>query len=554
MRPTLLGLILITGCTSSNPNLAADGGGGGGDAASGAPNVVDTVVLPMLAASGLSVTPEDEGILCRRLAIDLTGLVPTPDEVAAHCAGKSPADMAGYFLNKPSGANAIDGSPPYVWINRRWWADSFQYQSGVNPSTTYYPYVRELDQLVNDLYAGKIAYDVFAAKALASPAFARRFGVFEANHDLVQLASQAWRVFLGREALPSEAEDFGNLWRGWTTQYMNEAASEAAYPDCPVTYDQNQNRNGCRHYELGLLGSQCAGVSQVSCQSTVLGAAQVVPSAPAFVRWADLGAADRAQLEQVGTLIAKQPEFAEAAVDRALAKYLGWWKAGFYRPDFDVPAVRDALAQKLRADHYDLRKLELEIVTSVLYTQAAAKRPEQLASVPLWAFGPSKLLYAEAWLDSVGQALGKQVGGCDFRYTSPGASKISGYYAWKTSSGIAGSFYSSNAQNMGGCPVASTHGDASGLVPAVTRRVVLSQLCPGAFVPSASADLDALVQRAFDGLGRAPSAFEKTTLLSRMTVPADGGCDPANLSTCNLQPIADALCTSLFATASFNYY
>ena len=43
---------------------------------------------------------------------------------------------------------------------------------------------------VNDLYAGKIPYDAFATKALASPAFARRFGIFEANHDLVQLASQ----------------------------------------------------------------------------------------------------------------------------------------------------------------------------------------------------------------------------------------------------------------------------------------------------------------------------------------------------------------------------
>src|SRR5207244_11844613 len=124
----------------------------------------------------------------------------------------------------------------------RWWADAFAYQSGTNPASTYYTYVRALDQLVADLYAGRIGYDTFVKKALGSPAFARRFGVFEANHDLVQIASQAYRVFLGREPLPSEAEDFGNLWRGWTTQFMNETVAEQTYPDCPVAYDQQMNR------------------------------------------------------------------------------------------------------------------------------------------------------------------------------------------------------------------------------------------------------------------------------------------------------------------------
>ncbi len=536
-RTLFFGLILLTGCTASKPASSGDGGA--------TSNVVDAVVVPMLTANGLTVVPEDNGILCRRLAIDLTGLAPTPQERADHCTGPGATaqNMAAYFLNKPAGANVPDGSPPYVWVNRRWWADSFEYQSGTNPASTYYTYVRELDQLVSDLYAGKIPYDVFAAKALSSPAFARRFGVFEANHDLVQIASQAYRVFLGREALPSEAEDFGNLWGAWTSKFMDEPTSETAYPDCPVTFDQQLNRIGCRHYELGLLGSQCAGVNQVSCQSTTLGDAQVVPAVATFVRWADLTDADHAQLEQAGKLMAAQPGFAEAAVDRALLKYLGWWKAGFYRPDFDLPAVRDALAQKFRADAYDLRKLETEIVTSVLYTQAAARRPDQLATVPIWAFGPSKLVYAEAWLDSVGQALGKSVGGCDFRFTGSGANKIAGFYVFKTA-GVGANFYAPNAQNMGGCPVASTHGDASGLVPAVTRRVVLSQLCPNALKPAAGATVATLIAQAFDGVGRAPSDAESQILTKYMVLPTDG----------KLQPLADGLCTSLFATTSFNYY
>jgi hypothetical protein len=272
-----------------------------------------------------------------------------------------------------------------------------------------------------------------------------------------------------------------------------------------------------------------------------------------FTRFSSLAPADLAALETPGRLIAAQPEFAEAAVDAALVKYLGWWKAGTYRPDYDLPAVRDALVKKFVADGYDIRKLENEIVTSVLYTQAARLAPGQLASDPIWAFGPTRLLYAEAWLDTVGQGLNKSVGGCDFRFTGNGANKIDGYYVWPASGAPKG-FYFTTAQNLGGCPVASSHGDPSGLVPAVTRRVALSQLCPGAFKPANGTTLDALVKQEFAGVGRAPSSTELATLTAHMSVVADGGCDPNNLGACPMQPLADALCTSLYASAPFNYY
>src|SRR2546421_70257 len=85
-------------------------------------NVVDAILVPMLTRNGLPVVPDDNAVLCRRLAVDLTGLAPTADELAMHCAGRSAAEMAIYFRNKPVGANTPDGSSPYVWVNRRWWA------------------------------------------------------------------------------------------------------------------------------------------------------------------------------------------------------------------------------------------------------------------------------------------------------------------------------------------------------------------------------------------------------------------------------------------------
>ncbi len=558
-------LCAIPACSSGapSPGLPAGSGPAPAPTGTGSPtgytsdgNVVDDVVIPMIEGAGLSVVPEDNGILCRRMAIDLTGIAPTPDEVAQQCSGHSPQDIAGYFMNKPSGINAPDGSPPYVYINRRWWADQFQYDVAIpNFTFTFYLYVQALDQAVSDLYSGKIMYDAFAKKALASPAFARRFGIFEANHDLIQIASQAYRVFLGREALPSEAQDFGNLWTAWNTQFMNETTSEATYgSQCPSFTNGMGQQNGCLHFELGLDGRECSGVNLASCQSTVMGAGQVVPTAAGFVPFSKLSAPDLSALETAGTLMAAQPEFAEAAADRALEKYLGWWKAGVYRPDYDIPAVRDALVKKLVGDGFDIRKMELEIVTSVLYTQAAALRPNENPNDPIWAFGPTKPFYAEAWLDSIGQALGKNLGGCDFRYNDKNANVVPGYLTPHPSPGVMGSFYLSSAEQMGGCPIASAHSDATGLVPSITRRAVLAQLCPGAFKPAAGATQDAIIGQVSAGFGRPLTADESGVLTSHMSVVADQGCDPMQMSGCNVQALADSLCTSLYATSLFTFY
>jgi hypothetical protein len=519
-------------------------------------NVVDPIVTQLLAGKGMRPVLEDDSVLCRRMAIDLTGVPPTPDEIDARCVHHSPREIATYFMEKTSGAHVPDGSPPYVWVNRRFWADRFQYQSTLNVGTTWYTYVRDLDQLVGDLYQGKIRYDEFTRRALGSPAFARRFGVFETQHDLTLLASQAYRIFLGREPVPSEAADFGNLWRAWSTLHWDTEAAREIYPDCPVLY-QAGSLLGCEHYELGIDGSACAGGERLACQSSVLGAAEVVPSIPFFVRWYDLSAGDLAALERPGALLVARRELADAAVDRALEKYLGWWKAAPFRPDSDVPQIRDRLTQKFITDGYDIRKLELEIVTSLLYTQRAEQVPGRGgASPPMWASGPTKMLYAEAWLDSVGQATGKALGGCDFRFddTAPQAfsSAILIRYSFPTTPDLGPSFYGDVAQGLGGCPIASPHGSPAGLVPSVTRRVALAQICPGAFTPPAGSSLKELIALEYRGVGRSPTADETAVWMKALTDATEGGCTPNGA--CDLTVLATQLCQSLFATAEFNYY
>src|SRR4029079_5951596 len=98
-------------------------------------NVVDAVVVRMLSENGLPLVLEDEGVLCRRLALDLTGLPPSTDEIGNECRGHTPKEMASYFMNKQTGPNVptmilnrsgvavVNPNPstPYSFVNRRWW-------------------------------------------------------------------------------------------------------------------------------------------------------------------------------------------------------------------------------------------------------------------------------------------------------------------------------------------------------------------------------------------------------------------------------------------------
>src|SRR5207249_2646555 len=105
---------------------------------------------------------------------------------------------------------------------------------------------------------------------------------------------------------------------------------------------------------------------------------------------------DRERLLALGQALAARPDFWEAAADRELAHFLGWWQIGFRRPDFDIPEVRALLAKELESTN-SIRALQRTIVTSILYTAAADASPDAKDERPPYATGPSKLLVAESW-------------------------------------------------------------------------------------------------------------------------------------------------------------
>jgi hypothetical protein len=219
-------------------------------------------------------------------------------------------------------------------------------------------------------------------------------------------------------------------------------------------------------------------------------------------------------------------------VDASLRRYLGWWRAGTFVPKFDLPAVRSALAKRFVEDRYDIRKLDQLIVTSVLYTQAQT-RPNA-TNVPLWAFGPTKMMPAVTWLDTFGFA-----GSWDFRF---GDNKTPPEHFSKLP-GVRYSVYRGTAQ--------SDLGDTGGLNAVIVRRGLLQDNCVADDV-AADATLEALVDRAYLKLGRHPTDEEKNVLLTQMKAPGSDGCP--ELASCDRRQTAIALCRSLYSTATFNFY
>jgi len=504
-------------------------------------NVIDAVVIPKLVANGLEPTLEENSVLCRRLAIDLTGLVPTPDEIATECTGHDAKQMSDYFMNKPSNAAAVDGSPPYVFVNRRFWANPqrFTYDTIPNAFADFYFYVRELDQLVGDVYAGTIPYDEFAIRALGHPAFIKHYGDFRADKfapNLIALARQAVRVFLGYDPVDAEAANLANLWRGWSSFTMYEDETFALYPDCPYGIFPPDSGEWCTHTEMGLDGRRCQGVKALACRSSVFGPAEVIPKTPEFTRYYDLSPEDKEILRIPGRLFVARPEFAEAAVDMALQKYLGWWKIGAFKPNFDLDEVRSTLANKFVGDAYDLRKLEREIVTSVLYVQAAQRAPS--AKVPLWAFGPTKIIPGVAWVDMLGQAIGIDFGVFDFRFGE--ADYLSGHF----------DEYGTFKPNYR-IPLQDALGNDGGLMALNTRRALLEDNCSADGVPPDSTPQQ-LIEKAFAGIGRPATADEKAILLEEIAAADGDGCP--DLASCDRSQLAIALCRSIYATATFTFY
>src|SRR5688572_13026751 len=89
-----------TNATTTGTGASGQGGAGGGEIPPPpSDNPIDVAVWPRLVSEGKTeVRSETNEKLCRRMALDFAGATPTPEEIAANCTGKTPAEMADAWM------------------------------------------------------------------------------------------------------------------------------------------------------------------------------------------------------------------------------------------------------------------------------------------------------------------------------------------------------------------------------------------------------------------------------------------------------------------------
>lgn len=394
---------------------------------------IDRVLVPRFRAAGIVPRDADRAELCRRMAIDLVGRIPTAAEQAA-CAGQTPAQMADAFMSQPG----------YLRTQRRAWAERLAFDGYL----MWWGNAVEMDDLARRLYREEIRYDDFVGQIAVHPGF-------YARHQGDDWSAWVVSTFLGRTARRDELDGLRPLTRPWMPRQFCDGAVYYNLKQLGVS-DAEAMTLCTLNLEWGLQPCACqAGFGSPGCRSTTLGRTvdfgmegctgdyrdtlrvtrmtfpgnrpTTCPDGKPGCHDRDLlgkplvplpaiDDARRKRLGGLGEALAERTDFWEAAADRELKHLLGWWQSSFRRPDTDVPEVRAALAEELRRTG-SVRAVQKLIVTSLLYAAPAEPPPGAAEPAPPpWSMGPTKLLAAESWLDSAGVAVGEVMGACDFRF------------------------------------------------------------------------------------------------------------------------------------------
>ena len=265
-----------------------------------------------------------DGQLARRIAIDLTGVVPSLTDLV-NTEGMTPAEMFDYFAGKDPMPHTA-GEQPYVWVNLLQDADHFLFSNSFQFSQA--AHIREFRDVLARMYREGSSYREFARWAMRSQMFPNRFpsGADRAN--------AVFFLFLGRDSLASEVS-CGNMWNGYRLEN----------PRIPVQeFETNPD------WHAYIYDPQRCADGRALCEAEL---------------WSRTGSTPTEAIE----MIVGSPLFSEAVVDRYWARYIGE-----PLPGLDFPRIRKVLAQGFIDADYDPNWVIREIVTSIAYTQEAMFR------------------------------------------------------------------------------------------------------------------------------------------------------------------------------------
>ncbi len=286
--------------------------------AAGSNGNLDMMIVKFLTDRGSTVQLAPTSQLTRRLSIDLTGIVPTLDDVQA-TSSMSAEETFDFFAAKGAMSHT-NGLTAYAWVNLLRDSDHFLFSNSVQFSQV--GHIQEFRDQLARLYSEDWSFQDFARWSMTSQMFLNRFpsGADRANASFF--------LFLGRDSFANEVPS-GNMWNGYYLRNPDLDASDAETNADYHVYDYDQSRCG----------------TQVVCEA---------------VLWSKVGATPQDVIEQIVT----SPLFAEAVVERYWLRLIGT-----ELPGVDFPIIRTTLAQDFVANGYSVNWLIREIATSAAYTQ-----------------------------------------------------------------------------------------------------------------------------------------------------------------------------------------
>jgi hypothetical protein len=513
-------------------------------------NPVDQAVCPALWGVSLDTRPIVEAEACRRLFVDLVGRFPSRAEVDGQCAGRPFGEVV----------RALMGTPAFVELNQRRWADRFLY----NAQAVSIERIFDMDRLVGKLYRGEIAYDEFAAVASAHPVLTRR------HATPGDRAEALFGLFLGRPPYENERSDLARLYALWENGYYDHPALGMRLPDAVVAYRCTRPDGTIDPAVKGECTSVLWGYNELVLRPDIR--ARRAEQKDELQMWSGLLRPQEWQkLQAPGRLLARQRlGFWEHAVGEVLNQYLG------YDLGTSVPAVRDRLVAFVLKHGGDIRAAHHAILTSHVYLQSATGATP---TAHRWTYGPLKQVDAEPWLDSIKQATGFKLSRCDHRFPQPELFLRSGSVAayalversrWQISSSRdVVDDYAGVAKTLGGCPdneVGGRFKTVSVLTTATQESLVrklcnptlakgegaapIAKLLPAGLDPRRALDPD-LGEEIYDhqvGLffGRALSDEERTEARA-----AAEGCAR---QTCTAEAFARPVCSALLSSSEMIFY
>jgi hypothetical protein len=516
-------------------------------------NPIDVAIWPRIVAErALPLAPASDEELCRRMSLDLRGVLPLPSEVDALCRGRTASEMARTFMDDER------------FVERE--VLLFIRHVGAEPIEVWTENLLDGDRVYARVARGEIGYDDFAAELMAHPVMTINRPAAD-DDDPAATIEHAFRIFLGRRPHGAEASDFGNVLRVWHRGWESRPFGNYKRP---AYLDYRE----CTDAVFGA----------AACTSVLLGdpvtidlPSELFPSMPAVdyessrdgmfyyetVHGGLMDAAMQRELEKPGRLLASRDEFWDEAADRALNRILGWWRSTANEPDSTLPEVRLALARSFRASAtHDLRDLYHTILTSILYT-TSSRVSDEIGERSLWSVGPVKTMDGEQYLDSLERVFEREMGFCEthvdaqyddffpneYRRTQP-----EDFY------GFGYDFYFENGKDIGGCTGPFPAPREPGLRALFAHVNVADELCPepavlypDGFDANDASDENAvrLAEHVYPlFLTRAPADDERA--LVRETAAAcraDPECSDGTIA-----GFASELCGALLRSAEFVFY